>query len=178
MSTLRSSSENLTINADGASSGIIFQNDGTTSVTIDTSGNVAVGSSLTLKQDGSISSDAHSFKNVAGTEHLSITSDGRGLSKFTAKAWANWNGQGTPAIRDSHNVSSITDIGTGIYDINFTNALASSDYAVVYDAQAVATNNANTTYASVYTTTSFRTNHFEANTTRDPAQNSAIVFGG
>lgn len=46
-----------------------------------------------------------------------------------AKAWVNFNGTGTIAIRDSYNVSSLTDIGTGDYDINFTNAMANANYA-------------------------------------------------
>ena len=64
----------------------------------------------------------------SSTEHLAITSDGRGLSQFTAKAWVNFNGTGTVAIRDSHNVSSITDNGTGQYQVNFTNAMANANY--------------------------------------------------
>ena len=43
------------------------------------------------------------------TERLRITSDGRGLSQFTAKFWINFNGTGTIAARDSHNISSIAD---------------------------------------------------------------------
>jgi len=49
----------------------------------------------------------------------------------TAKAWVNFNGTGTVAIRASYNVSSITDNGTGNYDINFTTAMANTSYAVV-----------------------------------------------
>ena len=64
-------------------------------------------------------------------ERMRITSDGRGLSQFTAKAWVNFNGTGTVAIRDSHNVSSITDHGTGDYSINFSNNLANVNYAPV-----------------------------------------------
>ena len=40
-------------------------------------------------------------------------------AKTTAKAWVNFNGTGTVAIRSSYNVSSITDNGTGNYTINF-----------------------------------------------------------
>jgi hypothetical protein len=47
-----------------------------------------------------------------------------------AKAWVNFNGTGTPAIRGSYNVSSITDNGTGDYTINFTNALTDVNYSV------------------------------------------------
>jgi hypothetical protein len=45
------------------------------------------------------------------------------------KAWVNFNGTGTPAIRGSFNVSSITDNGTGDYSINFTTALANANFA-------------------------------------------------
>ena len=47
-----------------------------------------------------------------------------------AKAWVNFNGTGTVAIRDSFNVSSITDNGTGTYTINFTTAMPNANYNV------------------------------------------------
>ena len=47
------------------------------------------------------------------------------------KAWVNFNGTGTPAIRGSLNVASITDNGVGDYTINFTTALADANYAVL-----------------------------------------------
>jgi len=46
-----------------------------------------------------------------------------------AKAWVNFNGTGTVAIRSSFNVSSITDNGTGNYTINFTTAMPNTNYA-------------------------------------------------
>lgn len=49
----------------------------------------------------------------------------------SARAWVNFNGTGTVAIRSSYNVSSITDNGTGDYTINFTNALDDANYSVV-----------------------------------------------
>jgi hypothetical protein len=49
----------------------------------------------------------------------------------TAKAWVNFNGTGTVAIRRAFNVSSITDNGTGDYTANFTTAMADANYAVV-----------------------------------------------
>jgi hypothetical protein len=45
------------------------------------------------------------------------------------KAWVNFNGTGTVAIRASYNVSSITDNGTGDYTVNFTTAMADANYA-------------------------------------------------
>ena len=45
-----------------------------------------------------------------------------------AKAWVNFNGTGTVAIRSSFNVSSITDNGTGDYTVNFTTAMPNANY--------------------------------------------------
>jgi len=62
---------------------------------------------------------------------LEFTMDGRGLSQFTAKAWVNFNGTGTVAIRDSHNVSSVQDDNTGNYRVNFSNNMANTNYCEV-----------------------------------------------
>jgi hypothetical protein len=53
-----------------------------------------------------------------------------GVEVYTAKAWVNFNGTGTVAIRASGNVTSITDNGTGDYTVNFTNALPDANYCV------------------------------------------------
>jgi hypothetical protein len=45
------------------------------------------------------------------------------------RAWVNFNGTGTVAIRASGNVSSITDNGTGDYTVNFTTAMPDANYA-------------------------------------------------
>ena len=50
---------------------------------------------------------------------------------YACRAWVNFDGTGTPAIRASGNVSSITDGGTGIYTVNFTTALPDANYATV-----------------------------------------------
>jgi hypothetical protein len=47
------------------------------------------------------------------------------------RAWVNFNGTGTVAIRASFNVSSITDNGTGDYTINFTTAMPDANYSLV-----------------------------------------------
>ena len=47
---------------------------------------------------------------------------------YMCRAWVNFNGQGTVAIRSSGNVSSITDNGTGDYTINFTTAMPDTSY--------------------------------------------------
>jgi len=61
---------------------------------------------------------ADTLKNVAGVE------------VYTCRAWVNFNGTGTVAIRASGNVSSITDNGTGDYTVNFTNAMPDANYSV------------------------------------------------
>ena len=60
----------------------------------------------------------------------------------SAKAWVNFNGQGTVAIRGSYNVSSITDNGTGKYTVNFTNAMPDANYATVINMTDGGSNNA------------------------------------
>lgn len=46
-----------------------------------------------------------------------------------AAAWVNFNGIGTVAVRNSHNVSSITDNGTGDFSVNYSNSFNAADYA-------------------------------------------------
>jgi hypothetical protein len=53
-----------------------------------------------------------------------------GTGATTCKAWVNFNGIGTVAIRDSYNVSSITDLSAGKYKANFTSSLT-ANYSVV-----------------------------------------------
>jgi hypothetical protein len=50
---------------------------------------------------------------------------------YACRAWVNFNGQGTVAIRASGNVSSITDNGTGEYTVNFTSAMSDTNYSIV-----------------------------------------------
>ena len=49
---------------------------------------------------------------------------------YAARAWVNFNGTGTVAIRASGNVTSITDNGTSDYTVNFTTALSDTNYSV------------------------------------------------
>ena len=63
------------------------------------------------------------------------------LTGFTAKAWVNFNGTGTVAIRASGNVSSITDNGTGDYTVNFTTAMPDANYSSSLDTTTYTTNN-------------------------------------
>ena len=65
--------------------------------------------------------------DAAPAKKLEITNDGRGVSEFTARAWANYN---DTTIYDSHNISSMTDVETGMSWANFTNNMANSSYVV------------------------------------------------
>ena len=50
---------------------------------------------------------------------------------YACRAWVNFNGTGTVAIRGSANVSSITDNGTGDYTVNFTTAMPDANYSAM-----------------------------------------------
>jgi hypothetical protein len=47
---------------------------------------------------------------------------------YMCRAWVNFNGTGTVAIRGSGNVSSITDNGAGNYTVNYTTAMPDANY--------------------------------------------------
>lgn len=58
---------------------------------------------------------------------------------FLARAWVNFNGTGTVAIRADGNISSLTDYTTGTYAINYSSALADANYAPSGHTQAINT---------------------------------------
>ena len=58
---------------------------------------------------------------------------GRAVSGIAA-AWVNFNGTGTVAIRDSVNVASITDQGTGDYTVNVTDGMNNAYYTISVNA--------------------------------------------
>ena len=69
--------------------------------------------------------------DIAATT-LSINAGyGSNAAAYGCRAWVNFNGVGTVAIRDSGNVSSITDGGTGNYTINFATAMPDVNYATL-----------------------------------------------
>jgi len=97
----------------------------------------------------------------AGLERVRITS--AGLFQFNSgygsvataygcRAWVNFNGTGTVAIRASGNVSSITDNSTGNYTVNFTTAMPDANFSAV--AQFNSGVGGNILNVDTYTTTS------------------------
>ena len=115
--------------------------------------------------------------NEAQVDNLILRGD-RGLSQFTAKAWCNFNGTGTVAIRDSHNVSSISDNGTGNYGVNFSNNIANTNYSVVlgldflsWDSQSGLSQSNNVGNCNIYTWRS------AAQSFEDQRRIDAVIFG-
>ena len=78
---------------------------------------MAYGSVLTDTVQSSTAATAPVFKDGNGTQIGTL-----------CRAWVNFNGTGTVAIRGSFNVSSITDNGTGNYTVNFTTALPDTNF--------------------------------------------------
>ena len=76
--------------------------------------------------------------------NITITSEGGAatmqLQQGVAKAWANVDGTGTVALRDSFNVSTLTDSGTGVYKLTFTSSMGNADYSSVASGNISTTN--------------------------------------
>lgn len=68
---------------------------------------------------------ATTLSNLAGSKTVPTDT----VVDGSAKAWVNFNGTGTVAIRRAFNVSSITDNGTGNYTVNFATAMPDANYA-------------------------------------------------
>jgi len=98
------------------------------------------------------------------------------MAQGRAKAWINFTGSGTVAIKDSFNVSSITDNGVGHYGVTFSNNMANDDYAWSF-VTGVGMWNGNEGYA---TTTTLRLRNMTRNdsyTNADSDINACVVFG-
>ena len=116
--------------------------------TVITAGNATNGLTFTTDNTGSLDIKTGTG---AGTTALSISSSqvamfsgnlsfnsgyGSAAVAYGCRAWVNFNGTGTVAIRASGNVTSITDNGTGDYTVNFTTAMPDVNYAVAVSGQA------------------------------------------
>ena len=81
---------------------------------------------------------------IGGAEQLRVDSTGNlrfnsgygsAATAYGCRAWVNFNGTGTVAIRASGNVTSITDNGTGDYTVNFTTAMPDANYSTGWSAK-------------------------------------------
>jgi hypothetical protein len=101
---------------------------GTTAMTIDASQAVTIPGALTVT--GALNAGAITNTTGSFSGNLSFNSGyGSAAVAYGCRAWVNFNGTGTVAIRASGNVTSITDNGTGDYTVNFTTAMPDANYA-------------------------------------------------
>ena len=95
--------------------------------------------------------------SISSSGNFSFNSGyGSVATAYACRAWVNFNGTGTVAIRASGNVSSITDNGTGDYTVNFTTAMPDANFSAVNTGgdtgAGVGGRNYNTTIAAKATT--------------------------
>jgi len=107
---------------------------------------------------------AATISDAAGTGPISLT------GQSAAKAWVNFNGAGTIAIRDSFNVASLTDNSTGNYDVNFSNNMSSVEYAPQICSNASVNNYGFNRTGGENTTARVNVNHYESAVLRDTSR--------
>ena len=95
---------------------------GSNNVVLGTGGDTTITNNLTVSGTGN--------NSIAGTFQFN-SGYGSVATAYGCRAWVNFNGTGTVAIRGSGNVSSITDNGTGNYTVNFTTAMVDANYSFV-----------------------------------------------
>lgn len=115
-----------------------------TNVIFATETNIAPDASETVKGIIEIASTAESQAGTNDTKAItplkmkeSLNASGS-APMYACRAWVNFNGTGSIAVRASGNVSSITDNGTGDYTINFATALIDANYSTNAIANATA----------------------------------------
>jgi hypothetical protein len=96
--------------------------------------NASTSSGLVTSADTSgvitLQSNGTNAASVSGSNLQFNSGYGSVATAYGCRAWVNFNGTGTVAIRASGNVSSITDLGAGLYQINYTTAMPDVNYAV------------------------------------------------
>jgi hypothetical protein len=99
---------------------------------------------------------------------------------YACRAWVNFNGTGTVAIRASGNVSSITDNGVGDFGINFASAMPDDNYSVIGICSRNATNSLNSVAISTsgtnLTSSSARIQVNNSGSTVDAELNLVAIF--
>jgi len=73
------------------------------------------------------------LQGIVSAGDITVTSEGgsatQSLQQGLAKCWVNFNGQGTIAARDSFNLSSLDDNGTGDYGVNMSSVFSSANHS-------------------------------------------------
>lgn len=114
---------------------------------------------------------ATTLSNLAGSKTVPTDT----VVDGSAKAWVNFNGTGTVAIRRAFNVSSITDNGTGDYTVNFTNAMVDANYGANL-ALDQGTSASSTARVTSFTTTSVRANNWVGGAASDCSIVAVSIF--
>jgi hypothetical protein len=97
-----------------------------------TSGNVSGYFAVEVSNDSASAPYMFEQMRITNTGLLQFNSGyGSVATAYGCRAWVNFNGTGTVAIRGSGNVSSITDVAVGDYTVNLTNAMPDTNYACV-----------------------------------------------
>lgn len=126
---------------------------------------------------GTLGATTFSANTTFGSAAMTVPSGSAPL--YMARAWVNFNGTGTVAIRASGNVSSITDNGTGDYTVNFTTAMSDTNYCVQLSCRNITSNvssSNNPTYTGSQSTSEIRICHMENNINNDSDFVHVAVF--
>jgi hypothetical protein len=126
--------------------------------------NSSGGGSVTLQEPSTANNQTLNLPDATGTAVIQNASNnllmnsgyGSDAVAYGCRAWVNFNGTGTPAIRASANVTSLTDNGTGDYTVNLTTAMPDANYAVVTGGKQDDTYNDRFFSTKVVNTSSFR----------------------
>jgi hypothetical protein len=138
----------VVIQPDNSGSLVLQTNSGTTALTIDTSQRAAFVAGTAALPAITTTGDTNTGIFFSAADTIDFAEGGAACGQFDSssnfkfnsgygsvataygcRAWVNFNGTGTVAIRASGNVSSITDNGTADYTINFTNAMPDANYS-------------------------------------------------
>ena len=133
----------------------------------DSTGTVLVSGAALSGTTGSFSGDL-SFNSGYGSA----------ATAYGCRAWVNFNGTGTVAIRASGNVSSITDNGVGDYTVNFTSAMPDANYSAVITPGSTAGAANASTATNTFTTGAVRsyTRNQQANIASDQDTMNVAIF--
>lgn len=158
-----SGSNNIILNADGTIGGAALADvsdvtginttgtvtSGTTSLTVASATGIAAGMYVVgegITPGTTVSSIASTTVTLSANAGATLSSDPvtfyspskivtpAAVGGMLCRAWVNFNGTGTVAIRAAYNVSSITDNGAGDYTVNFTTAMPDANYATCISA--------------------------------------------
>jgi hypothetical protein len=144
----------VVIEPDNSGSLVLQTNSGTTALTIDTSQRAAFVAGTAAAPAITTTDDTNTGIFFSAADTIDFAEGGAACGQFDSsanfkfnsgygsvataygcRAWVNFNGTGTVAIRASGNVTSITDNGTGDYTVNFTTSMPDVNYSWSYSMQ-------------------------------------------